>query len=520
METDTQTVEPDNGSTGRKWRSILDRLNLPFLLAAIITGSLALSSDPWWTVGSAGSGSVLTAAVSPFSVEINGLGVPNSVPGTDLIGTIARVVLGLVAVALAWQSFFPLSVWRKTVLWSSMSTLAGTFLSFALLLHSTQLILLQRYGVVPPLAGDSVIPGVVLGTDLVAYASPTISSSLTLTFLAGLAGFLVLGGSELARYFLGPKFRLDVPGFMTGLSGAFLSPPYQHAWLTSNDSGLNPLGQDPDRLTDDELALSFERLHRVLQPGALVSVILPPWATRLGNRLVKVVSWTGFNLENSQVIFRAPGKPENELVFRKPAGPEHVDVLEQEEQGKQVEEKEPMEAPKPVGSRESGLKGDFDDGLPGDEGLTNDLYEPGAPRDIEGTPPEEQIEEPVWTKPDLSPQELAIVNSAVRVIERTAEPIEYRELINHVYMDLVDREINFESADQIEQMLVQHAGRELSIFDQLDETGGNVVKYWWLGESAVQTETRVAKKLRGSLLSLGKRVRSVKGAFAGRRRSR
>ena len=518
METVTkETVEPDNGSTSLNSRSLLGRLNLPFLLTAILTGFLALSNDSWWTVGTAGSGSILTASVSPFSVHINGLGVPNTVPGADLIGTVARIGLGLASVALVWQSFFPLSLWRKTVFWSSMSSLAGVFLCFALLLHSTRLILLQQYGVAPTLAGDSVIPGVVLGTDLVAYASPTITSSLSMTFLVGLVGFLVLGGSELAGYLFGPRFRLDVPGLMTGLTGAFLSPPYQHAWLTSNDSGLNPLGQDPDRLTDDQLALSFEKLLRVLQPGALVSVILPPWATRLGNRLVKIVSWTGFDLENSQVIFRSPGRAENELVFRKPAVSEHADMVKQDEQVEPVEEQEPMEAPKPP---QWGLSGDLDNSMPGDEDLTNDLYEPGVPRDTEGPHLEEQIEEPVWAQPELAPQELAIVTSAVKVIERTAEPVEYKGLIMQVYMDLVDREINFESVKQIEEILVQHAGREVSIFDQLDQTGANVVKYWWLGESAVQTETRVAKKLRGKLFSLGKRVRRVKGAFAGHRRSR
>jgi hypothetical protein len=400
-----------------------------------------------------------------------------------------------------------MSVWRKPVLWLSLSSMAGTFLSFALLLHSTQLVVLQTYGVDPQLSGTSIIPGVVLGTNYVAYASPTISSSLGLPFFVALAGFVLLGGSELAQFLLSPRFASYLPEFMTGLSGAFLSPPYQHAWLTTTDESLNPLSQDPDNLTDDQLALSFEKLLQVLQPGARVSVILPPWATRLNNRLVRVVSWSGFNLENSQVIFRVPGRPENQLIFRKPATTGQVVP--------QV----------PKSDSESGMEEDsldqeisaLEDSFSADERTGPELETRSEPEEIEAPPVDEQIEDPVWTQTSLDPLESAMLSSAVKVIERVGEPVPYRELINEVYMDLLDREVSFESVNQIEVTLLQHAGKELAIIEQLDEIGANVVRSWWLGETGIRTEKGLAKGLRAKLSRVRTRVRNVKGPFEARK---
>ncbi len=502
-ETTQDAVDSGQASTGIQWESLFRRLNLPFLIGAVITGFLALNSDPWWTVGGLGSSSILSASVSPFYVQINGLGAPTTVPNSDLIGSAARLCLGLTSVALGWQIFFPMSVWRKPVLWLSLSCLAGIFLSFALLLHSTQLFILQTYGVDPQLSGTSIIPGVVLGTDYVAYASPTISSSLALPFFVGLAGFVLLGGSELVQSLQSPRLASYLPEFMAGLSGAFLSPPYQHAWLTTTDESLNPLSQDPDKLTDDELALSFEKLLQVLQPGARVSVILPPWATRLNNRLVRVVSWSGFNLENSQVIFRVPGRPENQLIFRKPATTGQIVPQAPESESEDGVEEDSLD------QEISALEDSFS----ADERGGADLETHSEPEEIEAPPVDEQIEDPIWTQPSLDPLESAMLGSAVKVIERVGEPVSYRELINEVYMDLLDRKVSFESVNQIEVTLLQHAGKELAIIEELDETGASVVRSWWLGEAGMRTKKVLAKGLRAKLSKVRKRVRNMKGAL-------
>src|SRR5262245_48294605 len=133
--------------------SILSRFNIPFLIVAAITGLVAANSDPWWTLSSPQSSNVLQANVSPFFVQIIGLGLPAAVPNSDSVGLAVRVALGLTAAAVAWQELFPLSVWRKPVLWLSLCTWAGQFLAFALFFHSTQALLLHQYGFVAQLSG-------------------------------------------------------------------------------------------------------------------------------------------------------------------------------------------------------------------------------------------------------------------------------------------------------------------------------------------------------------------------------
>ncbi len=501
--TPQEAEEGQPGTSQPRVLRILSRLNIPFLIVAAIIGLVATNSDPWWTISSAQSTNILQVNVSPFFVQITGVGMPPTVANTDLIGLMTRILMGLTAFALAWQGFFPMSVWRKPVLWLSLSALAGVFLSFALLVHSTQLILFQQFGVMPGLTGDVTIPGVVLGTDLVAYQSPTVSSSLALPFFAGLAGFFVLGGAELAQSILFPRLGLSVPGLMTGLSGAFLSPPYQHTWLTSNDQSLNPLAEDPDRLTDDQLAISFEKLLKALQPGAAVSVILPPWATRLSGRLARVVSWTGFDLENSRVIFRIPGRPENELVFRKPAISEEADS----EQTEAPEPAAPEEPPNPEQDLTS--LGELDNSVGTDGGLTGDLYQPGKADENDGPPVDEKIEDPVWAQPGPSPVEAAIIASALKMIERTNAPVRHEDLVEEVYQDLVNENVIFDSVDQVEEVLVSHEGKELTAIEQRDETGTEVVRCWWLGELGVSMEPTAKTRLRSGFSSIRKRVGKI-----------
>ncbi len=477
---------------------IVERLDFPFLITALITSFVALVNDPWWTVQAQGSGSILSVRVSPFYVQIDALGAP-SFPYSFALGTATRVLLAVTAIALFLEAFWPRSLWRKTVFWLGLSSLVEAVLSFALMLHTAQVTFLSLYGIIPPLTGNSIIPGRVVGLDFSFYLSPVVSSSFALPFFLGLASIGVLGGSEAVRLITRARDQLVTFDFMRGLSGVFLSPPYQHAWFTSIDESLNPLSRDPDNLRDDELALSFEKLLGTMQPGATVSIVLPSWAGHLSNRLCRVVPWTGFNLERSELIYRVPGRPENELVFRKPASIHPVEPSEPEsEEGQRPTHLEAVES----GEAE--------------------IEVPSLTDEIEAPPVAEAIEEPVWAQPELSRQEGMMIRSAVRVIERHQEPVPYRDLLNEVYMDLLDRNVNFESSKQIEATLLGHTGKELSLIEELDETGGYVVRKWWLGERGVEAE-RERTAAFGRMLSGAKKgvpkVKQFLHKWRGRQRS-
>jgi hypothetical protein len=436
----------------------------------MFTGFLALGSDAWWTVKGVGSSSILNVRVSPFYVQINALGAPPTVPNAFVLGSTTRILLAMTTIALALISIFPRSVWRKPVYWLGMSSLIEVFVSFAFLVHATQVTILNTYGTIPPLAGNTIIPGRVLGLDLTSYQNPSLSSNFAPAFYIGLISVTVLGGSGIIYYLLHPqKLEFLSSEFLRGLSGVYLSPPYQHAWFTSTDQGLNPLGEDPDNLTDDELAMSFEKLLDKMQPGGLVSVILPAWASGLNDRLARVLPWTGFHLEKSELIYRVPGKPENELVFRKPVNVRRV---------QQLQELDELSTPIPI------------------------LEVPSI--GTEQPPVVEVIEEPVWAEPRMSRRELAMVKSAVSVIERRKEPVPYKELLNDVYMELLDRKVDFESARQIETTLLKHAEKELTILEDMDETGSRVLKKWWLGERLLRAERPPAGPGIWTKLSLSK----------------
>ncbi len=484
QETDQTTV--DEGTPLRSV-SLLQRVDLPFLFAALIAGIVALVNDPWWTVKAVGSSSILNVQVSPFYVRIDALGAPATLPYVFALGTTTRIMLGLTAMALAIVAFSPMSVWRKPVFWLGLSSIVEAYLSFTLMLHSAQLTLLNMYGTVPPLSGDTVIPGTVLGLDFSSYFNPRITSSFAPLFLLGLACTALLGGSELFRFILRPREDFMVFDFMKGLSGVFLSPPYQHAWLTSNDQSFNPLNQDPDNLTDDEMAMSFERLQETVRPGGVVSIILPTWAGHLSDRLAKLVPWTGFRLEKSETIYRVPGQPENQLVFRKPAMV-------------QKSLSEPQEAQLPTETLE--IAPIVENILPPTDLTTEQPVLEG----VEGPPAEEAIEDPVWSQPRLTPLEKTVVRSAVKAVERRGEPVLYRELIDNVYMDLLDREVSFGSVREIETILLDHIGKELVLIEELDETGAMVLRKWWLGDEGAPVKTERAASLRRKLSAAKRRI--------------
>ena len=96
-------------------------------------------------------------------------------------------------------------------------------------------------------------------------------------------------------------------------------------------------------------------------------------------------------------------------------------------------------------------------------------------------------EEPAWTHIKMSRLERETLKVAIATISAHREPVPYRELVNQVYMELVERKIDFDSARQIEATLVDHNGRELLLIDETDEDRSTIVKKWWLGEKKMRS---------------------------------
>ncbi len=484
-EQDTDQTIPDETPTVHRV-SFLQRVDLPFLASALIASFVVLLNDPWWTVQTLESSSLLSVQISPYYVQINAIGAPATFPFAIVLGTATRIILGVTAIALALEGFFPKSVWRKPVFWLGLSSFVELYLSFTLMLHSAQLALLSMYGMIPPVSGDTIIPGTVLGTDLSPYLSPRITSSFATPFFIGLACIGVLGGSELFHFIHRQKKGFMAFDFMRGLGAVFLSPPYQHAWFTSSDQSFNPLNQDPDNLTDDELAMSFERLEETIRPGGIISIILPAWAGQIANRLAKLVPWTGFRLERSELIYRVQGQPEYQLFFRKPA------IVQK-----------PASEPQEVQLQAENLET-----VPTEKGAPS-LMEESPVEDAEKPPIAEAVEDPDWARPQMTLLETAIIRSAVSTVERHGEPVPHRELVNDVYMDLLNRGIGFESVGQIETILLDHHEKELALIEELDETGAFILRKWWLGDTVVPAKTEKSVRLRRRLSTAKKGIPKV-----------
>jgi hypothetical protein len=101
----------------------------------------------------------------------------------------------------------------------------------------------------------------------------------------------------------------------------------------------------------------------------------------------------------------------------------------------------------------------------------------------------------------MTKQDRAMLRSALSILSKTREPMPYHELLNQVYMELVERKVQFDSARQIESTLLKHTGQELALTEETDEQGLKSVKRWSLGTEDLSPdhEGRVSifKKLSG-----------------------
>src|SRR5260370_38963714 len=59
-------------------------------------------------------------------------------------------------------------------------------------------------------------------------------------------------------------------------------------------------------------------------------MIVASWDSNLGDRFQKLLTWTGFSIEETGTIYGAPGKPETQLGFKTPTNPSESGVQELE----------------------------------------------------------------------------------------------------------------------------------------------------------------------------------------------
>ncbi len=392
------------------------------------------------------------------------------------LGSFTRLFLILGFIALAAASVRPYAWWRQLAVWFGLTSLVEAYLSFLLLYNILETALLAEYNVTPPYAGTSHLQASILGLDLQYYVNPLVTASFSLPFYLGFLGFILVAGRmilktaqsmrRIALQGMSGILGSITGGLSTGLREVYLSPPYQHVWLSSEDKDLNPLSTDPEHLTDDQLLVSFEKLYKAIEPGGVVDVILPAWATQVGDRFQKIAPYVGFTIEKSEIIYRSEGKPETEIRFEKPV---------------------PQVTSLPDASRLTQVNA-VDQTIPTSPELSQGTAE------FEQPPVERNVAEPAWVPVSMTRLERAILKAAVSIISDRREPVPYRELLNQVYLDLVDRKIDFDSARQIETALLNHTGRELAIVEEEDETHSRGIRKWCLGEQKISPQRKLSLK--------------------------
>ena len=371
------------------------------------------------------------------------------------------LILGFIA--LAASSIRPLAWWRQLGVYIGLTSLAEVYLSFLLMYHVVQTSLLSLYNVVPAYSGTSRLPATILGLDLNQYSNPLVTASFSPIFYLGFLSFGLVE-SRIILKTLQHIGSMSVLG--AGLREIYMSPPYQHVWLSSEDRELNPLNTDPNQLSDDQILVSFEKLYHAIQPGGIVDVVLPAWATDVGDRLQKLAPHVGFMIEKSEIIYRSEGKPETEIRFEKPV-------------------------PQPALAPETSQ---LAEGAAVDQTIPSESEPSEETAEFELAPVLETVAEPAWVPVSITRLERSILKAAVGIINSRREPVPYRELLNQVYLDLVDRKIDFDSARQIEATLVDHAGREVAIVEEEDATHGRLIRKWWLGEKKISGERKLSVK--------------------------
>ena len=483
----------------------LRQVDLLILVGSLLALFVALGSEPWWTLNGTATGSLLSVQVSPFYLHINALGIPQSAAFANSLGTFTRVLLILGSLALFVASIQPTAWWRNLAVYFGISSLAELYFSFMMNFYWAETSIAQTYGVIPPYYGTAALQGSILGLDLRYYTAPLVTATFNFPYYLGfLCIGLVLGRSVIKTVHERAFQVLSglLPG--GGIQDVYLTPPYRNVWFSSNDKELNPLGKDPETLNDDELLVSFQKLYDTVEPGGSFSILIPDWAVGLEDRLQKLMPVTGFEVESSSVVYRIPGKPENQLRFRKPVHKQKAllktdQVIEEPAPASEISPPAPILLP------------------------TELPPPPAAVTGVNGVDQEPVLEitrPPAWRNKRMTRPERAMLKSAVATIAAHPEPVPYRELLNQVYMELVDKKIDFDSARQIETTLLDHNGRELLLVEEKNEADDRVVRKWLLGEKKLAPEKRMRMPIIRKITSAKPKLPSIRFPFRRSRKSR
>jgi hypothetical protein len=475
---------------------LLRRFDLLIMLSAVVTLFVALGTEAWWTLNGATTSSLFSIQVSPFYLRINAIGLPSTVPLAVSLGSLTRTLLLLGFVALFAASLRPTAWWRNLALYFGFASLAELYLSFILMYYWAETTFVNAYGVVPPFYGTTSLQANILGLNLSYYPTPLVTAAFGVPYYLGFISIGLVMGRTILKALHDRAFQVLaslLPG--GGVRDIYLSPPYRRVWFSSEDRGFNPLAGDPERTNDDELLVSFQKLYDAVEPGGSLSVTLPALATTLEERLERLMPQTGF----VAVTSAKPNSAQNsqmELRFRKP-------VVEKQPSVETETALEPV--PEPVVPTLSATE----------QPATQEL-----PVETVSLPVLEVAEAPAWVPTRMTRLERSILKAAIMTITEKREPVPYRELLNQVYMDLVDRKVEFDSARQIETTLLDHNGKELLLVEEADETRSRVVKKWWLGDQKIGPDRNRGLQALDRVKEARPNMASLRGIFRTSRRPR
>ncbi len=424
-------------------------------------------NEPWWTVKGVESDQIVNVAVSPFYVQIEGAGLPTSIPFASSFGIVARIVLLASAFLLGLTGLRPRVWWRNLATWFASSSTALAFLSLALLLHGVRTVLLYAYGASPPFFGTANLPGSILGIDLAYHVSPLVSAAFSAYFFLALVSVAIVGVDQVPLMRSPAKLLMDT---LTARRTAKidLKPLPRLRTFSSSQEVVDFLRSGLERMTEDELLVSFRSLNTTLEPGVRVSLRVPAGATSLTERLLRLIPHAGFHLERLQVVCPTPGTLENELVFRR-LEPETGPASQPRPASTPEPESIPEAIPEPQTSSV-------------DETVAQSVEQDSSANSIDEAVPEVVQQDLPPPVEEPSPLERAIVESAIVTITKMGVPVPYNALINEVYVDLLNRNLEFTSLKQIETILTKHVGHELAIQEDAQHALYSDTRKWRLAE--------------------------------------
>jgi hypothetical protein len=490
-------LSQDSDAPGNHDPRFYHKVNIQTFLAGIIAGILALSKDPWWTLQGEGSSQIITLRISPFYMETYATGLGVTTSAAVAIGALTRFLVGVTSLLLIISSVKTTVWWRNLAQWFNITAVVQMFLSLAILINTARQELLAEYGVMLPLSGRARFPANVLGLDLRLYQSPMMSAGFGALFYAGVFCLFLVATERLMSL-----RGIEVLSQIRRIRELDLLPPYKKVWIASDDRGLNPLSEDPERVTDEQLMVSFGNIFRTVEPGGIVRILLPSWAGWVGDRIQGLVKSVGFKLETTAVV-REQGQDEIELRLKKPIRP--TKPLTQEKENEAVNEKRADNAVEmDLGSSIGGLEVNVAD---------SSVEEP-PPIQVQASIVD--LKRQLWSGTgQINKREMAMVRSAARVILGRGSPVEYRELLSGVYRELLEHSTgDFGSIREIESALLRHVGQELVLIEEESPMG--VIRKWWIGDEPVVNEvphSETLEKMKGMASLASTQIRGLRKRF-------